>query len=146
MRTTDGRGGPRPDYLDTNYAEKKASEYLAGARTAGELAGRSLALLAMARWADEDAVAQSNRTYYALRLDRYGDRGGVPWATEAEELLDELLLDHLPEPATARICAARDQAAAEREAALERRAPEPPTHPNPTSETEAAPAADAVAA
>ncbi|HEY4280337.1 MAG TPA: ParB/RepB/Spo0J family partition protein [Conexibacter sp.] len=38
-------------YLETYDAARKASEYLAGASKAGEVAGRSLALLAAARWA-----------------------------------------------------------------------------------------------
>ena len=51
----------------------------------------------MARWADEDAVVQSQRSFYELRFSGYasGDHG-VPWRGEAEDLLDEILIERLP--------------------------------------------------
>jgi hypothetical protein len=42
-------------------------EYLAGARTSGEIVGRQIALLAMAAYADQDAVAASNRSWHEVR-------------------------------------------------------------------------------
>ena len=71
-------------------AERRAVDYLAGARTAGEIAGRQLALLAMAVYADEDAVAMSSRSGHYLQ-----HKG--PWAAESGELLDALARDQLPE-------------------------------------------------
>ena len=71
-------------------AERRAADYLAGARNAGEIAGRQLALLAMAVYANEDAVAMSNRSFHHLT-------SSGPWAGESGELLDELARDQLPE-------------------------------------------------
>jgi hypothetical protein len=72
-------------------AQAKAIEYLAGAKTAGELAGRTLALLLMAVYAQEDAVANSNRAFHTVTV-----QSAVPWADEVPELLDELATEKLP--------------------------------------------------
>ena len=54
--------GAKRCYIDQRAdAQVKAVEYLAGARTAGEFAGRTLALLLMGVYADENVVANSNR-------------------------------------------------------------------------------------
>jgi hypothetical protein len=51
--------------------------------------GRQLALIAMAVYADQDAVAQSNRCWHTVSCDG-------PWAVEVPELLDELVSEKLP--------------------------------------------------
>jgi ParB/RepB/Spo0J family partition protein len=112
-------GTVKADYLPAGEAEAKAREYLAGATSAADVAGRSLALVAMARWADESAVASSQATHYRLEFAGYGsaDRG-VPWRAEADDLLIELLLERLPHEATERIRqfkAEREQQRAEAE-------------------------------
>src|SRR5439155_14334206 len=97
--------------------EARARDYLAGAKTAAEIAGRSVALLVMARWAEEDAVAQSQRSFYALHFVGYahGD-DGVPWRDEAAELLDELLVERLPHDAAEPIRRAKQEREAQRAA------------------------------
>lgn len=106
------RGGVKRTYLSAGDAETKALEYLTGARTATEICGRTLALVAMARHADETAVAQSQRSFFDMRFAGY--MRGLPWAQDAAELLDEILIEKLPEPVAEPIRAARDQRAAER--------------------------------
>jgi hypothetical protein len=61
---TQTKGGqPKTAYIDQRAdAGAKAREYLSLAKTGPELAGRLLALVAMARYADEGAVAQSARS------------------------------------------------------------------------------------
>jgi ParB/RepB/Spo0J family partition protein len=111
--TTRRNGTVKVTYLETYDAARKANEYLAGASKAGEVAGRSLALLAAARWADEQALPMSRRSLYSLRFAR---THGVPWGEEAAELLDELLIERLSPEVTERIRAAkheRDQRRAE---------------------------------
>jgi ParB/RepB/Spo0J family partition protein len=93
-------------------AGAKAREYLSVAKTASELAGRLLALVAMARHADEVAVAQSARSYYQLPVP-----GGLPWAGEIVDLIDELAAERLPEHLTA---AKRAERAKQREEKAER--------------------------
>lgn len=105
--------GRKPVFLSPADAEAKAREYLAGAKSAPDVAGRAIALLAMAAHADEDAVAQSYRSRYALRFDGYGsDSHGVPWRTEVPQLLDDLLVERLPDEAAALVRGAREQEAA----------------------------------
>jgi len=96
-RTERRNGTMKVDVLSPADAEAKAREYLAGAKGAADVAGRALALLAMARWADESPLAQSNRSYFELTFGGYpSDRAGVPWASTAGDLLDEILLERLP--------------------------------------------------
>ncbi|HEX8086550.1 MAG TPA: ParB/RepB/Spo0J family partition protein [Solirubrobacteraceae bacterium] len=78
-------GGVKRSYLPAGAAEAKALEYLAGARTATEIAGRTLALMAMARHADEKAVAQSQRSFFDMRFAGYvrGLRGPRRWPTSS---------------------------------------------------------------
>lgn len=71
-------------------AGRRASEFLLGARTGGEIAGRQLALIAMAVYADENAVAQSNRSWHTVQC-------AGPWADEVGALLDELIREKLPD-------------------------------------------------
>jgi ParB/RepB/Spo0J family partition protein len=103
-------GTVKATYLQTADAETKAREYLAGAKSAAEVAGRSLALVAMARWADEDAVPASQASNYRLEFAGYSaERHGVPWRTEADDLLAEILLERLPHDAATPIREARAQ-------------------------------------
>jgi ParB/RepB/Spo0J family partition protein len=94
--STRKNGSTKAEYLDYLAGEAKAREFLAGASTAAEIAGRTLALLAAARWAKEQyAVSKSNASNYTLSFTRYSARG-VPWQGEVEDLLDEILIEKLP--------------------------------------------------
>jgi ParB/RepB/Spo0J family partition protein len=94
--STRKNGSTKAEYLDYLAGEAKAQEFLAGASTAAEIAGRTLALLAAARWAKEKhAVSNSKASNYTLRFTSYSDRG-VPWQGEVEDLLDEILIEKLP--------------------------------------------------
>ncbi|HYZ81384.1 MAG TPA: hypothetical protein VE571_08960 [Solirubrobacteraceae bacterium] len=90
VETEEVRGGrSKRVYLEGADAEAKARDYLAGATSAGEIAGRTLALIVMAIFADQDAVAQSRRSYYAVSAE------GMPWCEEVGELIDALVTEHL---------------------------------------------------
>jgi len=65
--TTQKNGRPKYGYLVKSEAGQRASDYLAGAGKPGEIAGRQLALLAMANYADQNAVAASNRSWHQVR-------------------------------------------------------------------------------
>jgi ParB/RepB/Spo0J family partition protein len=95
-------------------AGRKAREYLAVAKSAPELAGRLLALVAMARYADEACVAQSACSYYAPAAPR-----GLPWSDEVVDLVDELAAERLPDHLTETIRQERREQR-EREAERER--------------------------
>jgi ParB/RepB/Spo0J family partition protein len=69
-------------------AGAKARQYLAVAKTGQEVAGRLLALVAMARYADEGAVAQSAQSYYHLPVP-----SGLPWTGEIVDLIDRISRD-----------------------------------------------------
>jgi ParB/RepB/Spo0J family partition protein len=87
----------KAEYPNHQQTEAKAREYLAGANTASEIAGRTLALLAAARWANEDnAIAMTHASNYSLRFASYIGEHGVPWGEEVEDLLDEILIEKLP--------------------------------------------------
>jgi ParB/RepB/Spo0J family partition protein len=75
VEQTQTRGGKaKTVYIERRAdAGAKAREYLSVAKTAQDLAGRLLALMAMARYADEAAVAQSAQSYYHLPVP-----GGLP--------------------------------------------------------------------
>ncbi len=119
-------GSIKVDYMETHKPGHKAREYLEGATTAGEVAGRALALLAAARWADEHAVAKSRRSFYELRFER---TLGVPWSAQAGELLDELLIERLSPEATAPIREAKHKRETARaEAAASRGRARPCSH------------------
>jgi ParB/RepB/Spo0J family partition protein len=114
-QTTRKNGSVNVEYLQPAESESKARDYLAGAKTAADIAGRSLALLAMARWADEDAVAQSQRSFYELRFGGYPYRNhGMPWRDEAGDLLDEILIERLPHEVAEPIRQAKEQREAQR--------------------------------
>ena len=100
-------GKPKTVYIDRREeAGAKARQYLSVAKTAQELAGRLLALVAMARYADERAVAQSGRSFYHLPVP-----AGLPWQGDIVDLIDELAAERLPDHLTKEL---REQRARER--------------------------------
>jgi ParB/RepB/Spo0J family partition protein len=106
-------------YRDQGECREAARSFLDGAKTAAEVAGRLVALIAMARYAREDAVAQSNRAHYAIEVrDYYGH--GVPWSREVVDIVDAICAERLPDHLTkevrqARAKARREQARAQRQ-------------------------------
>ncbi len=93
QETTQANGKTKLVYIDQRAeAQRRASEYLCGATTSGELVGRQLALVAMAVYSDQHAVAVSNRSWHHVK-------GSGPWAAQVGELLDELVSHRLPTPA-----------------------------------------------
>jgi hypothetical protein len=90
--TTQKNGKTKYAYLERAEAEQRASDYLGRATKTGEIAGRQLALLAMATYADQDAVATSNRSWHRVKASG-------PWAAELDELLDGLVREKLPDGA-----------------------------------------------
>jgi ParB/RepB/Spo0J family partition protein len=95
-------------------AGAKARQYLSVAKTGQEVAGRLLALVAMARYADEGAVAQSVQSYYHLPVP-----SGLPWTGEIIDLIDALAAERLPDHLTAK---KRAERAEQREKEAEREA------------------------
>jgi ParB/RepB/Spo0J family partition protein len=90
-------GKPKTVYIERRAdAGAKAREYLSVAKTGQEAAGRLLALVAMARYADEGAVAQSSQSYYHLPVPT-----GLPWSGEIVDLIDQLASERLPDHLTA---------------------------------------------
>ncbi len=113
--STRKNGSTKAEYLDYSNGEAKAREFLLGASSAAEIAGRTLALLAAARWAKEQyAVSNSNASGYTLRLvNILGDRG-MPWRDEVEDLLDEIMIEKLPPEVADPIRAAKERREAHR--------------------------------
>jgi ParB/RepB/Spo0J family partition protein len=102
------------EYPTATACAEKAKQYIAGAKTAAEVAGRYLALVVMARYARETAVAQSNRSFYELH---WNDR--LPWHGEMPDLVDAIAAERLPDHLTAAVRKARRDALA-RERKIER--------------------------
>ena len=100
--TTQKNGKTKYSYLEKPEAEQRASDYLARAAKPGEIAGRQLALLAMATYADQTAVAASSRSWHHIKASG-------PWAGEVDELLDKLVRDNLPESALVLLAPALDK-------------------------------------
>jgi ParB/RepB/Spo0J family partition protein len=88
--TPQKNGRTKYGYLERSEAEQRASEYLGRAEKTGEIAGRQVALLAMATYADQSAVAISNRSWHHIKASG-------PWAGELDGLLDALVREKLPE-------------------------------------------------
>jgi ParB/RepB/Spo0J family partition protein len=110
--TTQRNGKTKYVYIDQRAeAERKASEYLAGATKAGEIAGRQIALIAMAVYADQQALAMSNRSWHHVTV-----KG--PWAMEVDGLLDELVVEKLPEALLAVLAPMLEKRKAHREEKL----------------------------
>ena len=91
-------GKEKVEYLPTTTAAHRAQKYIAAAKTAAEVAGRYIALVVMARFADEEATAQSNRSFYTLR---FTDR--LPWHVELLDLIDAIAAERLPEHLTEKV-------------------------------------------
>lgn len=89
-------GSVKVSYLEGADLEDRAKEFLAGASTPAEHAGRVIALIALARYADERCTAQSNRAYHEPTPGR-----ALPWSADAIAELDELCAQALPEHLTA---------------------------------------------
>jgi ParB/RepB/Spo0J family partition protein len=106
-------GRRKVEYRGLPEATEAARSYLANARTAADVAGRAIALIAMARYADERAVAKSQASFYSI--DVYGS--GLPWSGEVVDLIDEICADRLPDHLTRE---RREQRAQQREAEAER--------------------------
>lgn len=127
--TTRKNGSTKAEYPQVLQAEAKAREFLAGASSATEIAGRSLALLAAARWATEEhAITRSNASNYTLRFASTWAlyERGVPWRAEVENLLDDILIEQVPPEVADPIREERERRAAQL-AEEERRAREQDT-------------------
>jgi ParB/RepB/Spo0J family partition protein len=110
--TTQRNGKTKYVYIEQRAeGERKASEYLAGATKAGEIAGRQIALIAMAVYADQQAVAASNRSWHHVSWSG-------PWAFEVDGLLDELAVEKLPEVVLAVMAPMLEEREAQREEKL----------------------------
>jgi ParB/RepB/Spo0J family partition protein len=92
--TTQKNGKTKYSYLEKPQALQRANDYLRGASKPGEIAGRQLALLAMATYADQNAIAASSRSWHHVKANG-------PWAVDSDELLDKLVADNLPDGALA---------------------------------------------
>ncbi len=88
-------GKAKVEYLDKAEAGAKARAFLDGVDGLAEIAGRLFCLIAMARYADERAVARSSRSFSSLRV-----RDGVPYAGEVLDVIDEICAQRLPEHLT----------------------------------------------
>jgi ParB/RepB/Spo0J family partition protein len=115
-------GKPKTAYLERYQLAGKTNEFLAGAHSAQEIAGRSLALAVMAVLADEECVARSNRSMVSLHAYRPASyvvpgtqQHGLPWARDVVELIEELAIERLPEHLTAAVRERREREHAERE-------------------------------
>ncbi len=89
QETTRTNGTAKVDYSAKDEAAAKAREFLAAAKTPADIAGRTFCLIAMARYANEaDAVANSNRSFYELRVGT-----GLPWSADVVDLVDRISRD-----------------------------------------------------
>ena len=119
---TSGRGKSKTTYLERYQAAAKAQEFLAGATSGAEIAGRCLALVVMAVLADEECVARSYRSMVSLhdyRPSTYSVPGmadtGLPWRRQVVELVEDLAIERLPEHLTARVREDRERLRIEQE-------------------------------
>ncbi len=111
---TQKNGNTKHVYLDRHDACQRAGEYLARASGPAELVGRQLALIVMAVYADQDAVAQSNRSWHTVTCEG-------PWAQEVPALIDELVADKLLESTLALLRPVLEQRRGHREEQAARR-------------------------
>lgn len=113
--STRANGSTKAEYLSFTDAERRARTFLLGAESATEIAGRALALLAAARWAKEEwAVAKKDASNYRLQLGSYMPDHGMPWRNEAEDLLDDILIEKLAPELSAPIREAKEHREAQR--------------------------------
>jgi ParB/RepB/Spo0J family partition protein len=89
-QTQQKNGKTKTVYLDPLATERKAETFLAGARSAGEIAGRALTLIALASLARQNAVAKSNRSFYHLSFSG-------PWAVQAQRDLNAIVRERIKE-------------------------------------------------
>ncbi|MGD9735965.1 MAG: ParB/RepB/Spo0J family partition protein [Solirubrobacterales bacterium] len=100
--TAQKNGKVKVTHLDKTQSGARAREFLAGAGTMAEIAGRLLCLIAAARYADERCVARSNRSFSSLTI-----RGDLPYSDDVVDLIDELCAQRLPEHLTTQVREAR---------------------------------------
>jgi ParB/RepB/Spo0J family partition protein len=89
-QTQQRNGKTKTVYLEPHDVTRKAEEFLCGAQSAGDIAGRALTLIALASLADEDAIARSRRSFYMLSW-----RG--PWAAQAKRDLHAIVRERIKE-------------------------------------------------
>jgi len=87
-QTRQRNGKLKTAYLDPEDAEQRAAVFLQDAEGPGDIAGRSLTLLALASLVDENAVARSRRSSYGLSF-----KG--PWARQAERDLHAIVRERI---------------------------------------------------
>lgn len=104
-------GKTKTVYFDASDAERRAKTFLEDAESAADISGRTFTLIALAALTNEDAVAQSNRSFYTLAFEG-------PWATQAARDLNAIVRERIKEGQ----CAALDELLAERVANDERQA------------------------
>jgi ParB family chromosome partitioning protein len=89
-QTTQRNGNTKTTYLDDHEATGKALEFLQGAQSPGDIAGRTLTLIALAALGDEDAIAASRRSHYTLSFNG-------AWAARAERDLHAIVRERIQE-------------------------------------------------
>lgn len=99
---TQRNGKVKVEYLDKSAAGAKARAFVAGGESIAEIAGRLFCLIAAARYADERAVARSNRSMSWLKV-----RTGLPYSNQVIDLIDDICAQRLPEHLTAEVRADR---------------------------------------
>lgn len=119
---TTAKGKTMTVFPDRRACSEKATAFLQGATSVGEITGRVFVLIVMARYADERAVADSSSSGYALR-----EPTSRPWDDALVDLIDEICVARLPAHLTERTIELRreareleEQEARERAAARER--------------------------
>jgi ParB/RepB/Spo0J family partition protein len=98
QETSQANGKVKATVLQTAECREKARDFLGGAASMAEIAGRVFALVAMARYADEDAVARTKQSMTSLRVGK-----DAPWSDEVLDLIDEICAERLPDHLTADI-------------------------------------------
>jgi ParB/RepB/Spo0J family partition protein len=89
--TTASTGRIKTVYLDTHEAGERAERLLQVACSAGDIAGRSLTLIALASLVDEEhALAFSNRSHHELHFSG-------PWAAQAQRDLNAIIRERIKE-------------------------------------------------
>jgi ParB/RepB/Spo0J family partition protein len=89
-QTRQRNGKLKTAYLEPEEAEHRTAVFLQDAEGPGDIAGRSLTLLALASLADEDAVARTRRSSYRLSFTG-------PWARQAERDLHAIVRERIKE-------------------------------------------------
>lgn len=102
---THSKDGKRT-YLSIADAGKRASEWLAQAKSAPEVAGRLVSIVVMARYAQQQPLGVSPPSFF-----RFDDDELLPWGGELLDMVDRLCKDRLPANLTK---AARRELAAQR--------------------------------